>query len=132
MSAQQADVVAESVAKLAGVEINPEPFHPLLRGMLMTDERPYYMEAQITGGHGFGSQFQPSRREPGREDRSEVPGALLGVARPPASRGVRTPQTTETVGATASQDNPSASIDDAQCSSAAAVRVFRTNSEKYG
>ena len=54
---QQADVVAESVAKLVGVEIEPEPFHPVLRGMLMTYEQPYFMQAQITGGHGYSSQF---------------------------------------------------------------------------
>ncbi|HUA74087.1 MAG TPA: FAD-dependent oxidoreductase [Solirubrobacteraceae bacterium] len=57
VSAQQADVVAESVAKLAGVQIEPKPFHPVLRGMLMTYEHPYFMQAQITGGHGFASQF---------------------------------------------------------------------------
>jgi sulfide:quinone oxidoreductase len=57
VSSQQADVVAESVAKLAGVEIDPKPFHPMIRGMLMTYDRPYYMQAQITGGQGFSSQF---------------------------------------------------------------------------
>ena len=57
VGSQQADVVAESIAKLAGVEIEPKPFHPVIRGMLMTYERPYYMQAQITGGHGFSSQF---------------------------------------------------------------------------
>lgn len=57
VSAQQADVAAESVAKLAGVEIDPQPFHPVIRGMLMTYERPYYMQARITGGHGYSSQF---------------------------------------------------------------------------
>jgi sulfide:quinone oxidoreductase len=57
VSSQQADVVAESVAKPAGVEIDPKPFHPVIRGMLMTYDRPYYMQAQITGGQGFSSQF---------------------------------------------------------------------------
>lgn len=57
VSSQQADVVAESVAKLAGVDIEPKPFHPVIRGMLMTYDQPYFMQAQITGGHGFSSQF---------------------------------------------------------------------------
>jgi sulfide:quinone oxidoreductase len=57
VSSQQADVVAESVAKLAGIEIEPQSFHPVLRGMLMTYEQPYFMQAQITGGHGYSSQF---------------------------------------------------------------------------
>lgn len=57
VSAQQADVVAESIAALAGAPVEPKPFHPVLRGMLMTYEEPYYMSAQITGGHGFSSEF---------------------------------------------------------------------------
>jgi sulfide:quinone oxidoreductase len=57
VSSQQADVVAESVAKLAGVEIEPKPFQPVLRGMLMTYERPYYLSAQVTGGYGVASEF---------------------------------------------------------------------------
>ncbi len=57
ISAQQADLAAESVAKLAGADVEPAPFHPVLRGMLLTAERPYYMCARITGGHGFDSEF---------------------------------------------------------------------------
>ena len=61
IAAQQADLVAESLAKLAGADVEPEPFHPVLRGMLLTVEKPYYMCARITGGHGFDSEFSPSR-----------------------------------------------------------------------
>jgi len=57
VSAQQADVVAESIAALAGVEIEPKPFHPLIHGMLLTYDEPRYLTAQITGGQGFSSQF---------------------------------------------------------------------------
>jgi sulfide:quinone oxidoreductase len=57
VGSQQADVVAQSIAKLAGVQIEPQPFHPIVRGMLMTYDGPYFMQAQITGGHGFSSQF---------------------------------------------------------------------------
>lgn len=56
IGAQQADVVAESIAKLAGVDIEPEPFHPVLRGVLMTGGQPLYMCAHITGGHGYDSE----------------------------------------------------------------------------
>jgi sulfide:quinone oxidoreductase len=59
IAAQQADLVAESLAKLAGADVEPEPFHPVLRGMLLTVEKPYYMCARITGGHGFDSEFSP-------------------------------------------------------------------------
>jgi sulfide:quinone oxidoreductase len=57
ISAQQADVVAESIAALAGADVEPQPFHPVLRGMLMTYDKPYFMSAQITGGHGYSSEF---------------------------------------------------------------------------
>jgi sulfide:quinone oxidoreductase len=57
ISSQQADAVAESIAALAGAPVEPKPFHPVLRGMLMTSEKPYFMSAQITGGHGFSSEF---------------------------------------------------------------------------
>lgn len=57
VGAQQADAVAESIAALAGAPVEPKPFHPVLRGMLMTYDKPYYMSAQITGGHGYSSEF---------------------------------------------------------------------------
>jgi sulfide:quinone oxidoreductase len=56
VAAQQADAVAESIAALAGSGITPRPFHPVIRGMLLTAEEPLYMSAQITGGHGFSSE----------------------------------------------------------------------------
>jgi sulfide:quinone oxidoreductase len=57
VGAQQADRVAESVAALAGVAIDPAPFDPVLQGVLLTDEQPRYIAAKITGGHGFTSRF---------------------------------------------------------------------------
>jgi sulfide:quinone oxidoreductase len=57
VSAQQADAVAESIAALAGAPVEPQPFHPVLRGMLMTYDKPYFMSAQITGGQGYSSEF---------------------------------------------------------------------------
>ena len=57
LGAQQADVVAESVAALAGVAIEPECFMPVLHGVLLTGGKPRYISAKITGGHGFSSHF---------------------------------------------------------------------------
>jgi sulfide:quinone oxidoreductase len=57
LGAQEADVVAESVAALAGVELDPQPFKPVIHGMLLTDSRPRYMSAKIIGGQGEDSQF---------------------------------------------------------------------------
>jgi sulfide:quinone oxidoreductase len=57
LGSQQADVAAESIAKLAGVDIDPQAFDPVIHGVLLTDERPRYIAAKITGGHGFASHF---------------------------------------------------------------------------
>jgi sulfide:quinone oxidoreductase len=57
LSAQQADAVAESIAAAAGAEVEPQPFEPVIRGMLLTDGKPRYLTARITGGHGFSSEF---------------------------------------------------------------------------
>ena len=57
ISCQQADVAAESIAALAGVEIEPEPFKPVIHGVLLTDGDPRYISAKIAGGQGYYSQF---------------------------------------------------------------------------
>jgi sulfide:quinone oxidoreductase len=36
LAAQQADAAAESIAARAGAELTPQPFHPVLRGVLLT------------------------------------------------------------------------------------------------
>jgi sulfide:quinone oxidoreductase len=36
LAAQQADAAAESIAALAGADVEPRPFHPVLRGVLLT------------------------------------------------------------------------------------------------
>jgi sulfide:quinone oxidoreductase len=56
IASQQADAAAQSIAALAGAAVTPEPFHPVIRGMLLTDSKPLYLSAQITGGHGFSSE----------------------------------------------------------------------------
>jgi sulfide:quinone oxidoreductase len=57
VGAQQADVAAESIAALAGAPVEPRSFKPVLRGILLTHERPRFISAHITGGHGFSSHF---------------------------------------------------------------------------
>lgn len=57
IAAQQADVAAESIAALAGAPVTPSPFQPVIHGMLLTNEKPRYLTARITGGHGFSSKF---------------------------------------------------------------------------
>ncbi|HET8977559.1 MAG TPA: FAD-dependent oxidoreductase [Solirubrobacteraceae bacterium] len=36
LASQQADAAAESIAALAGADVEPEPFRPMLRGMMLT------------------------------------------------------------------------------------------------
>jgi sulfide:quinone oxidoreductase len=56
VAAQLADAAAEAIAALAGVAIEPSPFHPVIHAILLGGEKPLYLSAQITGGHGFASQ----------------------------------------------------------------------------
>ncbi len=57
VSSQQADVAAQSIAALAGANVVPEPFNPVIHGMLLTDGKPMYLTAKITGGQGFNSEI---------------------------------------------------------------------------
>jgi sulfide:quinone oxidoreductase len=52
LAAQQADAVAETIAASAGADIDPQPFRPILRGVLLTGGRARYMRADISGGAG--------------------------------------------------------------------------------
>jgi sulfide:quinone oxidoreductase len=52
LAAQQADAVAESIAHQAGAPITPQPFHPVLRGLLLTGAAPHYLRSDLAGGHG--------------------------------------------------------------------------------
>ena len=48
LAAQQADAAAAAIAAAAGVEIDPEPFAPVLRGMLLTGAEPHYLRHDLT------------------------------------------------------------------------------------
>ncbi len=56
IGSQEADVAALSIASLAGASVEPQPFNPVVRGMLLTDDEPIYLTAKITGGQGFSSE----------------------------------------------------------------------------
>jgi sulfide:quinone oxidoreductase len=56
ISAQQADAVAQSIAAAAGAPVTPERLHPVIRGMLLTDQDPLYLTARLTGGGSFDSE----------------------------------------------------------------------------
>jgi sulfide:quinone oxidoreductase len=56
IAAQQADAAAESIAALAGAQLEPRPFHPVVEGVLLTGAKPLRLRAHITGGHGAQSE----------------------------------------------------------------------------
>jgi sulfide:quinone oxidoreductase len=57
LAAQQADAAAQSIAALAGSPVTPEPFNPVIHGILLTGQAPLYLTAKITGGAGFNSEI---------------------------------------------------------------------------
>jgi sulfide:quinone oxidoreductase len=52
LAAQQADAVAEAIAASAGVAIDPQPFRPVLRGVLLTGGLPRYLRSDLSGAVG--------------------------------------------------------------------------------
>ena len=52
LAAQQADAVAEAIAASFGVDIEPQPFRPILRSVLLTGAAPRYLRADISGRAG--------------------------------------------------------------------------------
>jgi sulfide:quinone oxidoreductase len=57
LAAQQADAVAEAIAASVGADIDPQPFRPILRGVLLTGGPARYLRADISGGAGDDSKI---------------------------------------------------------------------------
>ncbi len=57
IAAQQGDAAAQAIAALAGVDVDPKPLEPVIRGILLTGGRPRYLTAQLIAGHGYRSQI---------------------------------------------------------------------------
>jgi sulfide:quinone oxidoreductase len=51
IAAQMADVAAASIAADAGSDVHPEPFEPVLRGLLMTGFVPRFLRSDAMGAH---------------------------------------------------------------------------------
>lgn len=52
LAAQQSDAVAATIAAQLDGNIEAEPFHPTLRGLLLTGRRPRYLRNELGGGQG--------------------------------------------------------------------------------
>jgi sulfide:quinone oxidoreductase len=59
IAAEQADAAATAIASLAGAPVEPEPFRPVLRALLLTGGPPEYLRADLTGGAGDTSAVSP-------------------------------------------------------------------------
>jgi sulfide:quinone oxidoreductase len=57
LAAQQADAVAAVIAASAGADVDPQPFRPTMRGLLLTGGRPRYLQADISGAVGDDSRI---------------------------------------------------------------------------
>jgi sulfide:quinone oxidoreductase len=50
VATQQADAVAEAIAARLGAPVEPRPFRPVLRGLLLTGGAAKFMRAEVSGG----------------------------------------------------------------------------------
>ncbi|MFN8161139.1 MAG: FAD-dependent oxidoreductase [Solirubrobacterales bacterium] len=55
IATEQADAAAEEIAARLGADIEPQPFHPVLRGMLLTGDESLKLRHSLTGGGGEGT-----------------------------------------------------------------------------
>jgi len=60
IAAQQADTAAGAIAALAGAPVQPAAFHPIVRAVLVSLDKPRYLSAEVTGGHGSASEISDS------------------------------------------------------------------------
>ena len=52
IAAQQADVAAQAIARAAGADLEPQPFRPVLRGLLLTGSAPQFMRHDLAHPDG--------------------------------------------------------------------------------
>jgi sulfide:quinone oxidoreductase len=55
IAAQQAEAAAEAIAADAGVELEPRPFRPVLRGLLLTGAEPRFLHSELEGDTSWAS-----------------------------------------------------------------------------
>jgi sulfide:quinone oxidoreductase len=69
IAAQQADAAAEAIAARAGADVEPRPFHPVLRGVLLTGRGQHWMRGPDDTGEGAAARhalFWPPTKIAGR------------------------------------------------------------------
>lgn len=58
IATQQADAAAETIAAELGFDVNPAPFRPVLRGLLLTGRAPRYLRAEVLSGRASRSSAE--------------------------------------------------------------------------
>ena len=74
IATQQADAAAEVIAAQVGSPVEPQPFEPVLRAVLLTGEEPKYLYGELGGGHGETSTFSD---DPPWRDEGKIVGKYL-------------------------------------------------------
>jgi sulfide:quinone oxidoreductase len=74
IATQLADAAAEAIASQIGSPVEPRPFEPILRGVLLTGEAPQYLYGKLSGGHGETSTFSD---RPPWSDQGKIVGKYL-------------------------------------------------------
>jgi sulfide:quinone oxidoreductase len=69
LATQQADAAAEAIAAEAGAPLEPRPYRPVLRGLLLTGDAPLYMRKDLTTDDVLA---RPLRSRPDRTSRSPL------------------------------------------------------------
>src|SRR4051794_19101161 len=65
LAAQQADAAAEAIAAELGASIDPQPFRPVLRGLLLTGGAPLYIRATLSpAGEPQDAHTRPTASRP--------------------------------------------------------------------
>jgi sulfide:quinone oxidoreductase len=87
IGAQQADTAAAGIAHLAGCGQRPAPLDPVIRGMLLTGDRPLYLTAHVVAGLGWRSEVyeQPPWPAEDKVVAEELGPYLANLDAPPGS-----------------------------------------------
>ncbi|MCD6015364.1 MAG: hypothetical protein K0R88_1448 [Solirubrobacterales bacterium] len=93
LGTQQADAAAEQIAADAGVELKPAPFHPVIRGKLITGAESLNLQADIAGGGGEGVSsldylWWPPQKIAGKYLSAQLGGATPRPVGPPPEHGI--------------------------------------------
>jgi sulfide:quinone oxidoreductase len=93
LGTQQADAAAEEIAARAGASVEPAPFHPVIRGKLITGDESLNLQADIAGGGGEGVSsldylWWPPQKIAGKYLTAELGGRTPHSFGPPPEHGI--------------------------------------------